>query len=447
MKNTFWKIILIGSLALLAACGGGTPAVEPKEIYVKADTGLDTNAGTLDKPLKTIKKALEVWKAGKELVLLPAIYNEVSGETWKYDAPAGLIIKSTASGVILESTAKTVAFNLSTAQIENINFRNFGPALVQNSGKQTLKGVTFESGVATNMTKSAEADWSSISFKKSSVSLSEASLMNLKGATFGTAFESISVAGSAQLDLENASTPDGPSGLLVNVSGSAKASVKTSNVTGLNSSFSVGGSGQLSLLDCGVTSTTGSTINVGGGSLSVKGGSFFAPNRSGIEAGSINNVNVSVDGTNINATEGISQAKGSLQVNNAQITTTRAAITSNYVSGSLNSLSVRNSVLTTSGSNSNVILVTFSGSFIDLGSAASPGGNTFINSSADLNPRTMVGISTVAGTTATMNASGNTWRPNVQGADAAGKYAAATVTGPSPSGVNYYVDTGITLKF
>jgi hypothetical protein len=59
MKTAFRNFALIGVLTMLAACGGGVPMTDVKEIYVKADTGLESNPGTLDKPLKTIKKALE----------------------------------------------------------------------------------------------------------------------------------------------------------------------------------------------------------------------------------------------------------------------------------------------------------------------------------------------------------------------------------------------------
>jgi hypothetical protein len=59
MKTVFRNFALIGLLAMLAAYGGGVPMTDVKEIDVKADTGLESNPGTLDKPLKTIKKALE----------------------------------------------------------------------------------------------------------------------------------------------------------------------------------------------------------------------------------------------------------------------------------------------------------------------------------------------------------------------------------------------------
>jgi Protein of unknown function (DUF1565) len=449
MKNVFWKIILIGSLGLLAACGGGTPAPEAKEIYVKADTGLDTNAGTLDKPLKTIKRALEVWKAGKELVLLPAIYSEVSGEKWPYDVTAGMIVKSTAAGVILETNnaTKPNALNVSSVQIDNVTFKNFKTALVQSTGKQTLTGVTFEGGLATEMTKAAEATWSNITFKDSKVDLAEASTMTVNGAAFSSD-AGLYAAGASQVTLENGSTPSGPGYIIVNVTENAKATVKNSTLIG--SSFSTlyaGGNAQLTVMDSTVNSNSSSAIRVDGGTLNVKGGSLSAPQRSGIVATSNAAAIISVDGTRINADTGINQGKGSLQLNNAQITAIAEAITTR--SGA--SLKLRNSTLTTTGGSSNVIFIDTNGAATsigttDLGTAASPGGNTFKNTSIG-STISLVSISTGTGTNATVDASGNTWLPSLQGADAAGKYAAVDAVGPSAAGRNYYINLGVTLKF
>jgi hypothetical protein len=449
MNNTFWKFTLIGSLALLAACGGGTPITEVKEIYVKADTGLDSNTGTLDKPLKTIKKALEVWKTGKELILLPAIYSEVSGEKWPYDLPAGVIVKSTAAGVILESNLATKpnALNVSNVQIDNVTFKNFRTALVQSTGKQTLNGVIFETNLATEMTKAAEATWSNITLKNTKVDLRDASTMNVNGAAFSVD-AGIYAGDASQVTLENGSTPSGPGYIIVNVTGSAKATVKNSTLIG--SSFSTlyaGGNAQLTVVDSTVNSNSSTAIRVDGGTLSLKGGSLSAPTRQGISASSNAAVSVSVDGTRINADIGINQGKGSLQVNNAQITASTEAITTRFGA----SIKLRNSTLTTTAGNSNVFYVDTNGDpvsigNIDLGTAASPGGNTFKDTSVG-SGRSLVYITTGTGTTATVNVSGNTWAASLQGADASGRYAAFDAVGPSASGKNYFAGTGVTMKF
>ena len=462
MKNNtknIWSLGLIGSLVVLAACGGGVPSVEVKEIFVKADTGLDSNAGTLDKPLKTIKKALELWKPGRELMLIPSIYNEVSGETWPYEAPAGLVIKSTASGVILQNETpdnsgnlKRIAFKVSGVQIENVSFKNFDRALVQTSGKQTLKGVTFDGGskesYALELGKSAEADWSGIGFKNSGVLLKDAATLNLKGASF-EGDSQILTSGASQLNLENAQTPNGAGGQILWASESTKATVKTSNLTAQRNAIYVAGSAQVSLEGSYISSVQSSAIRVDSGSLSLKDGGISGSSRYGIEVGQGLNASISVDGSSIYGLyAGIYQSKGSLQVKKARITAQREAIT---IRGTV-FFSLRDSTLETTGGNSNALYIDTNGQAIgiyptDLGTAASPGGNTFKDSSSG-NTRPLVYIQTGTGSTAAVPVSGNTWAANLQGANALGKYAVGTnAVGPSASDKNYYAGTGVTLNF
>lgn len=64
----------------------------------------------------------------------------------------------------------------------------------------------------------------------------------------------------------------------------------------------------------------------------------------------------------------------------------------------------------------------FQGSTGDLGNAASPGGNVFQNNGT---------VSVFAESILPVNAIGNTWNPNVQGADGNGIYPiTATISGP-----------------
>ena len=85
-----------------------------------------------------------------------------------------------------------------------------------------------------------------------------------------------------------------------------------------------------------------------------------------------------------------------------------------------------------------------SNSLADLGTAADPGGNTFQNN-------TKYGLqSDVTGNGTAVPAVGNTWMPNVQGADANGHYATATVSGPTPATQpeNYYITgAGRSIQF
>jgi hypothetical protein len=82
----------------------------------------------------------------------------------------------------------------------------------------------------------------------------------------------------------------------------------------------------------------------------------------------------------------------------------------------------------------------YTGSFIDVGTAASPGNNTLIGSAS------AVGLALVGTSASVVQAAGNTWHPSVQGANAAGHYATAFVDGTTgvalTAGNNYSIAAG-----
>jgi hypothetical protein len=104
-------------------------------------------------------------------------------------------------------------------------------------------------------------------------------------------------------------------------------------------------------------------------------------------------------------------------------------------------LTMRNSTVSYSGIGVHLVA---SNSLADLGTSADPGGNTFRNN-------TKYGVqSDVTGTGTAVQAVGNTWIPNVQGADASGHYAAAAVAGPTTATTpqNYYITgAGRSIQF
>ena len=80
----------------------------------------------------------------------------------------------------------------------------------------------------------------------------------------------------------------------------------------------------------------------------------------------------------------------------------------------------------------------------DLGTAADPGGNTFTGNG-------LAGLRSVAATGQSVNAVGNTWIPNQQGADANGRYSLPPTFTPVPktgpaSGVNFKIDNATALN-
>lgn len=100
----------------VAAALKTTAAVPSGSIFV-ATTGVDTNPGTLAKPLKTLKKAISMVKAGGTIVLRNGVYKEgasghLTGGTYYYiNVPANVTIRSYPNETVwFEGTAKVSAW-------------------------------------------------------------------------------------------------------------------------------------------------------------------------------------------------------------------------------------------------------------------------------------------------------------------------------------------------
>lgn len=89
--------------------------------------------------------------------------------------------------------------------------------------------------------------------------------------------------------------------------------------------------------------------------------------------------------------------------------------------------------------------LTATASQLDLGTAASPGNNSILNGNVAYVPSSAANNWGTAGD-AGVNAAGNTWLPNVQGADSLGHYAAQSIAGPT-TGSNYDVAPAAGIKF
>jgi hypothetical protein len=87
--------------------------------------------------------------------------------------------------------------------------------------------------------------------------------------------------------------------------------------------------------------------------------------------------------------------------------------------------------------NHGLILNGSNASTFDLGTVASPGGNTILGATASLTGL-YLSVSAV-----TVQAVGNTWTPNFEGADAVGKYSPLTANAGDKLDITVAVATGI----
>jgi hypothetical protein len=133
-----------------------------------------------------------------------------------------------------------------------------------------------------------------------------------------------------------------------------------------------------------------------------------------------------------------SSAAGSLTLSNLTIT----GNTQGGMTVSNGALKLRGSTVSNNGAEGGVTLYGILD--VDLGTSASPGGNTFTGNAG---PQ----INSVAAAGQTVNAVGNTWTPNVQGADANGRYSLPPAFAPVPkagptTGANYQIYNASTLN-
>lgn len=84
MKKRLFSLIAAAALLLAAlpayafAEGDGAPAATPKKVYLDTAGGEDTNAGTQEKPVKTLAQALELADSG-DTILVTGTLNKIEG--------------------------------------------------------------------------------------------------------------------------------------------------------------------------------------------------------------------------------------------------------------------------------------------------------------------------------------------------------------------------------
>jgi hypothetical protein len=123
--------------------GGAGGTMMQTELYVDAAQGMDQNAGTFDKPLKTVKEAVKRWKTGQTVILKAGTYSPASNETWGYDLPDGIVLKSNSDGVILKGPADLAFTSKGKASIEQLTFDSFKKVIDAGTGPLTFKGIAF----------------------------------------------------------------------------------------------------------------------------------------------------------------------------------------------------------------------------------------------------------------------------------------------------------------
>jgi hypothetical protein len=438
-----------------------------RALFVDPGIGDDANRGTQAKPFKTLTKALASAGAGDTINLAGGGYGPTaaSGETFGQNGlsvPAGVtIIGALEGGVAQVSTLQGAAGNTGLvfqgdATVKNLNMIQFGLALRAEQGSQTLTnmlmgGNKFNIGVGGSAHTTLVGSTVVLLGGDVGVQAIVQGQFTMDGGTIRGANASciaakgLSLNGTTQATLKNGAQLQNIAGVGIGLRENAKATLDQSTI--FNHELSVGCAPQPQVTMNESTSLTLKNSKLMGSSGSV--------NSVGIDASSANGVRITLDHSNILefTRKGLSLVSvggsfvmdgGFIGVRNDAIgidankemplTITNATVRGPGINGvaiRAGNLKLRNSVIESSGMGIKVL----NQSKMDLGTAIDPGNNTITGGN-------LIGVAfdSKGFDTGTIDAVGNTWTANTQGADASGHYTTRrTVSGgdPNSSGSNF----------
>lgn len=398
-----------------------TYALVQTQFYVDPVNGADSSPGTKSEPFKTLKYALSVIQGDQTIILNAGTYDGASGEDFGYTVPEGVTIKANSSGVILAGLSSQNALTFAgSGSLEYLTFKGFATALTASSGSQTLTGLIFESN-------QYDLSWSG----QASATLQDCIS---SGASY-----SLQAAGLSRLSIQGGSF----SGAQRTVVLQQSALVSFSGTTITGGILDAGGSSSLSLTNVNLSKVDSYAIYVRDSStqLRIQGGSFY--DNTGNASVISTSGQVTIDGASFSSNNiAIGASAGSVTISNASI-----------VNGSSYGVALADGVTfkmrnTRVAGNAYGISVSGTSGGIDLGTASDPGGNTLQD---NRNYSNSFGYNLGGGWSGIVQAVGNTWQTNVQGADAAGHYSSQLLTCPgsypSLTLYNSYCSSGSQIQY
>lgn len=358
----------------------------PREVYVDSQHGNDENDGTADSPLKTFMRSVGDAAPGQILNFEPGVYTVELNGSFSGVIPPGVTLRTTpgATGVAtIAGGGRHSLTSAGSATLENVVLAGFNATLTATQGEQTWTNVTV-SGSREGLTMMGSARFTCDGCRFEGERQVSAVLITVRGAATATVAHSVLTAE------DHCQTPLGMVNVMIHVRDSANLVLDDVR---LNGSF-----GRGVLAD--------STGNLAIRSTTVGPGCDEATS---VEWARIWNepsaATVDIHDSTFAGTVGGGGGSSRVRVRGS---TFQAAFTLGMMAGGVYDLgfSARD------------------------GGVADPGRNTFV-------------FLHVVDTGATILASGNTWNPNEQGADAQGHYAHGEVvtvgSGEVAQGANYSV--------
>ncbi len=460
---------------------GGGDAASAKDVYVDPAAGLDTNGGTSASPFKTIGRAFTVVPAGSTVWLADGTYLAAAEGNKVLAIPDGTTLAARNAGLAVLSAIGFTANGASTG-IAGVVFASGATLTAKNTAiatpTLTLTGVLFTSTSSAASTLAVggnvHATVSQTSFSGNlpygTLTISEAATLVMTGGTIdakGTgsvAFGGgvVTATGTSNVTLDGVTLKNVLATGIVAGGNNAATPLKLTlrNGTTLDAVGCNGTPGACGAIVIGANAN----VTIDGSEVKNSPGSGLCVRASGVTS----NVTVTVQNAAkfTNDVRAITSEPGSGQsFSVATFKIAGATFASNssaaiYWEGtgsfdigattfsangigmqvwSTPSVKLRNNVFA-----ANTTYAFFASSVsavlpLDLGTTASAGGNT-------LTSATGTGLYLSLPSAPTIDAVGNTWNANAQGADAAGHYpAGTTIAGPVGTGANYVLSSVETL--
>ncbi len=436
--------------------------VPPSELYVHPVLGDDTFPGTHAQPFRTLTHALSLVQAKQTVMLATGTYG--NAESWPLEVPSEVTVHAADGTAILDGANASKGLNLqNNAKLENLTIQHFKSSvtvkdatvsltnlsLISNfqaialSGKAqaTLTELTFAgNGTGMAMLENAQASVTKLNFQSGNagIKLFDNSSLTLTGGVFNNlgngcnAEAGILMTGASSATISGATWDAGTQAAL-QLKDSAKATLTGNTFNGLKP--------DLCLTPASVIATDSSTLTMTNDTI--KNGTGAGVSVSGLSTVVLNELSVkNQSGSGVLVTGGTLAVNGGTFNNNptgleasAGTTTIIGASFSQNINLGLDAKGTAIIHAHTSSFTQNGVFGLRLAVPADLGSGFQPGLNTIQgNSDGGLQiPLSLTGF--------TVNAVGNTWNPNQQGADAQGQYVGGLFTGPTP-GPNFIITLG-----
>lgn len=438
--------------------------VPPSALFVNPSTGDDTFAGTHAQPFRTLTHALSLVQAKQTVMLAGGTYGKANAETWPLEVPSEVTVYAADGTAILDGANSLKGLNLqNNAKLENLTIQHFKSAiavtdatvslvnisLVTNfqaislSGKTqaTLTELTFAgNGMGMAMLENAQATVTKLNFQSGNagIKLSDNSSLTLTGGVFNNLGNGCNAeAGIVMLGSSSASisglTWDAGTLAALQLKDTAKATLNGNTINGVKPDLCVTPASVIAADSSTLTMTNDTIKNGNGAGVSVSGSSTVVLNELSVKNQSSSGVLVTGGTLAVNSGTFSNNPTG-LEANAGTTTIIGASFSQNTNLG----LDAK----ATAVIHAHTSLFTQNGVFglriavpADLGSSFQPGLNTIQgNSDGGLQiPLSLNGF--------TVNAVGNTWNANQQGADAQGQYVGGLFTAPT-SGPNFIITLG-----